>query len=173
MKTKPILIILLNLYALSNLFSQSNAALSAGNDKLLRAAMASYSESQFNLNFQTTYAQAYANIILKAHRDMIPYPPMSISSKIPADDKNKLEELIRKLKVLRENPPAWENILLEEEKKIAVEAGPPSAPVFVGNENPKAKEMHKKYATRYSSSNGSEKFIEQNTQQQDLINNKK
>lgn len=103
------------------------------NELNLRAALTSYAEDQFDLNFKTSYAKTCAEIFLAAHRNMQTYPEIQISDKLPASDKLKLERLLVQLQEMRNNPPSWDVILKEKENNIAVETGPPTAPVFFGD----------------------------------------
>lgn len=131
---------------------------SQSDDRNLRAASASYAEEQFDLNFKTSYAKTYADILFAAHRNMSAYPEIKISDKLPASDKLKLERLLTQLKELRNNPPTWDTILKEKEDNIAIETGPPTAPVFFGDV--KTKPNSSGYGSKASQAQNSGTFTE-------------
>lgn len=100
-------------------------------DKWARAAMAWDYVDQGPWDFKTSYGKASANILVKAHKELLPYP---VIKNIPAAEENTYRALYSKLQNLRDNPPAWEEIVKYEEAKIITESGPPVPPVYAGNE---------------------------------------
>lgn len=103
-----------------NAYSQNSFMTSDNFDALSRAAIASFNEENLTLNFETFYGKACANILIKAHRRMSPYPDLPVAN-IPAADKEKYERLFSQLQNLRNNPPTWETIVSDEEKNLLQE----------------------------------------------------
>lgn len=148
MKQKLVLSALVCIFSLCA-FSQKNA----DNDLWVRAAMASFNEDQFSLNFQTPYGKASGNILLKAHRELLQYPAIPVQN-IPAVDRAKYEQLLSQLQQLRSNPPSWDDIVAKEEERYKAEFAPPTPPVFAGDQkvDPKIAEKYK-HMNRHSSGN--------------------
>jgi len=106
---------LLLLYISSGAFSQST---NKNDDGVIRASYASYYIDEVqpaNYIFNTPSGEASANIILKAYRDHLIIPTISID-KIDAADKAKIEKLILKLNELSKNPPSWDELVLLEKE---------------------------------------------------------
>lgn len=146
MKLKNKLTALICLSAIT-VFSQNKA----DNDQWVRASMASFNEEQFSINFQTPYGKASGIILLKAHRELLPYPNIPVKN-IPEIDREKYFQLLSQLQQLRDNPPSWDNIVSKEGEKYKAEFDPPTPPVFAGDQkvDPKIAEKYKNF-NRHSS----------------------
>lgn len=99
------------------IFSQSTNK-DISKDELIRASYASYyidEVQEANYVFNTPSGEAAANIILKAYRDLLIIPDISLDQ-IDAEDKAKIEKLIQKLDQLSKNPPSWDEIVLLEKE---------------------------------------------------------
>jgi|AntAceMinimDraft_17_1070374.scaffolds.fasta_scaffold15303_2 hypothetical protein len=145
-----------------NTYSQNFGTVKTS-DTWLRAAMVSISEEEPTSNFKTTYGKACANILIKAHRQLLPYPDLPVTN-ISAVDKQKFEILLTRLQNLRNNPPTWEIIISNEEKKLLQEFSSPTPPVFVGNVkyNKKHAQKYKNLNRYYNSEGKMGKTIEKN-----------
>ncbi len=163
--TSLFLVALLNV----NAYSQ-NSDISKTSDAWLRAAIASLNEENLRLNFETAYGKACANILIKAHIQMLPYPDLPVEN-IPAADKEKYERLFSQLQNLRNNPPTWKTIVGDEEKKLLQEFSPPTPPVFAGDKKAEQKDSQKnKSLNRFSSHQGEVKTIESSSAESDAKN---
>jgi hypothetical protein len=118
---KYFFISLLFLFCSNSIFSQSTSK-NLTEDEVTRAICASYyivEVQPVNYIFNTPSGEATANIILKAYREHLIIPTISMDN-IDAGDKAKIEKLIIKLNQLSKNPPTWDElVLLEKEWLIA------------------------------------------------------
>jgi hypothetical protein len=104
-----------------SVFSQTEKKHGKTGDELERAAYGSFyieEVQEANYMFNTPEGEAISNIILKAYRDLLPIPDIPYNH-IDAEDRAKVEKLISKLKLVRENPPSWQELAnLEKERLI-------------------------------------------------------
>ena len=88
------------------------------NDGWVRASYASYYiEEVVYASYDSPLAEATANIILSAYRDLQPIPDVPLTN-LKEADKIKVQLFINKLNELRKNPPAWEDIIKKEESRL-------------------------------------------------------
>lgn len=89
-------------------------------DDAIRSAYASYyliEVQEAIYVFNTPFGEAAANIILKAYRDLLTIPEISLAN-MDATDKAKVEQLIIKLNQLTKNPPTWDEITIMEKESL-------------------------------------------------------
>ena len=103
------------------LFVFSQVKPQVNNDAFTRASYASFyieeTSEEFFSGYTTAFGEGCANIVLKHFRDLQPLPDIKMLS-ITSSDKLKIEQLIKKLNELRENPPSWGEIYKLEEQKL-------------------------------------------------------
>ena len=83
-------------------------------DMLARAAMA---HLDFNDPFTDANAEAYRRLLVKTHKNLLPYPIIEFK-KISKEDAITLGKLRNSMEVLRKSPPTWEEIYKVELKKV-------------------------------------------------------